>query len=85
MGPKRACEKLKSPYRSMFLLFRAQGQAGLIESIAFDKFYGREASTKSILVGDNRGQLFETGLEYNSPKDRPLNRVRETTGHRQGA
>lgn len=54
-----------------------QGQAGRLESIAWDKWYGREASTKSILVGDNQGHLFETALEHNSTKERPLNRVRK--------
>lgn len=45
----------------------------MIESIAFDKNYGSEASTKSILVGTNRGQFFETSLEPG--KERPFTKV----------
>jgi hypothetical protein len=50
-------------------------QGVVVESIAFDKFYGSEASTKSILVGNNRGQIFETVLEAAATKDRSLHLV----------
>jgi hypothetical protein len=35
-----------------------------VESIAFDRAYGGEGSTKAILLGTDQGQIFETALEY---------------------
>ena len=39
-------------------------QGVVVECIAFDRVYGSEASTRSILVGSRLGQLFETVLEW---------------------
>jgi hypothetical protein len=47
----------------------------VVESIAFDKAYGSQMSSKPILVGTNRGQLYETVLE-SSGRDRTVALVR---------
>lgn len=41
-------------------------QGLVVESIAFDRAYGGEASTKAILLGTDRGQIYETALDYSS-------------------
>lgn len=36
----------------------------MVESIAFDRAYGGEGSTKAILLGTDQGQIYETALEF---------------------
>jgi hypothetical protein len=41
-------------------------QGLVVESIAFDRAYGGEGSTKAILLGTDQGQIYETSLDFSS-------------------
>ena len=59
-------------------------QGTVVESIAFDAIGGSESSTKSILVGSSRGQVFEACVE-SSGKDKLWTLVRRARAHGRAA